>query len=74
MLKALGGPYGHTGVRFIPTGGVNATNMASYLELPFVAAVGGSWMVEKKLIAAKDFCQIEQLARAAVAAAQKTIR
>jgi 2-dehydro-3-deoxyphosphogluconate aldolase/(4S)-4-hydroxy-2-oxoglutarate aldolase len=70
MLKALAGPYGHTGVHFIPTGGINASNMFSYLELPFVAAVGGSWMVEKKLIASKDWSQIEQLTRAALAAAK----
>jgi 2-dehydro-3-deoxyphosphogluconate aldolase/(4S)-4-hydroxy-2-oxoglutarate aldolase len=71
MLKALAGPYGHTGVRFVPTGGINASNMLSYLELPFVAAVGGSWMVEKKLIAAKDWSQIEHLTRAALTAARK---
>jgi 2-dehydro-3-deoxyphosphogluconate aldolase/(4S)-4-hydroxy-2-oxoglutarate aldolase len=71
MLRALGGPYGHTGVRFVPTGGVSPGNMLSYLELPFVVAVGGSWMVEKKLIAAKEWSQIEQLTRAAVAAARR---
>lgn len=70
MIKALEGPYAHTGVRFIPTGGINMTNMRAYLERPSVAAVGGSWMVEKKLIAARDWHQIEQLTRAALAAAQ----
>jgi len=71
MLRALGGPYGHTGVRFVPTGGVSPGNMLSYLELPFVVAVGGSWMVEKKLIAAEEWSQIEQLTRAAVTAARR---
>jgi 2-dehydro-3-deoxyphosphogluconate aldolase/(4S)-4-hydroxy-2-oxoglutarate aldolase len=70
MLKALEGPYGHTGVRFIPTGGINPGNMGSYLQCPSVVAVGGSWMVEKKLIAARDWIQIEQLTRAALAAAR----
>jgi 2-dehydro-3-deoxyphosphogluconate aldolase/(4S)-4-hydroxy-2-oxoglutarate aldolase len=70
MLKALEGPYGHTGVRFIPTGGINAANMRSYLERPSVVAVGGSWMVEKKLIAARDWRRIEELTRAALAVAQ----
>jgi len=70
MLKALEGPYGHTGVRFIPTGGINPGNMGSYLQCPSVIAVGGSWMVEKKLVAARDWVQIEQLARAALAAAR----
>ncbi len=71
MLKALAGPYGHTGVRFVPTGGVNAVNMRSYLELPFVSAVGGSWMVEKKLVASQNWSEIEQLTRAALSAARE---
>ncbi len=66
MLKALEGPYGATGVRFIPTGGINADNMLSYLERPSVVAVGGSWMVDKKLIAAQDWHRIEQLTCAAL--------
>jgi 2-dehydro-3-deoxyphosphogluconate aldolase/(4S)-4-hydroxy-2-oxoglutarate aldolase len=70
MLKALEGPYGHTGVRFIPTGGINAANMRSYLERPSVVAVGGSWMVEKKLIVARDWRRIEELTRAALAVVQ----
>lgn len=73
MLKALEGPYGHTGVRFVPTGGINLGNMPAYLQRPSVVAVGGSWMVEKKLIAAGDWRQIEQLTHAAVVAAAVTI-
>ncbi len=68
-IKALGGAFGHTGVRFVPTGGIDAKNLREYLALPIVAAVGGSWMVEKALIAAKNWKQIEDLAREAVAAA-----
>lgn len=71
MLKALAGPYGHTGVSFVPTGGINAANMLSYLELPFVSAVGGSWMVEKKLLASENWSQIEQLTSTALAAAKR---
>jgi 2-dehydro-3-deoxyphosphogluconate aldolase/(4S)-4-hydroxy-2-oxoglutarate aldolase len=73
MIKALEGPYGHTGVRFIPTGGIHAANLLSYLERPSVVAVGGSWMVERKLIQAGDWSQIEHLTRAAVTAA-RTLR
>jgi len=51
MLKALGGPFAHTGVKFVPTGGITAATLASYLALPTVAAVGGSWMAERDLIA-----------------------
>lgn len=69
MLKALEGPYSHTGVKFLPTGGIGLDNMGSYLERPSVAAIGGSWIVEKKLIAAKDWKTIEQLTRDALALA-----
>ena len=69
LLKAFAGPYGHTGVKFIPLGGINATNMADYLALPIVAAVGGSWLVDKKLVAAKDWLVITKLAQEAVAIA-----
>lgn len=70
MLKALEGPYGHTGVQFVPTGGVSAANLKSYLALKTVAAVGGSWFVDKKLIAAHDWKTINQLTRETLAAAR----
>jgi 2-dehydro-3-deoxyphosphogluconate aldolase/(4S)-4-hydroxy-2-oxoglutarate aldolase len=70
MLKALEGPYAHTGVQFMPTGGINLTNLKGYLAIPSVAAIGGSWFVEKKLIAARDWKSINQLTREALAAAQ----
>ena len=66
MLKALEGPYAHTGVQFLPTGGIDLSNMRGYLERPSVAAVGGSWMVERKLIAAKDWATIARLTRNAL--------
>ncbi len=61
MLKALAGPYAHTGIKFIPLGGVNAANAREYLALPIVAAIGGSWMVERKLIAEKNWSTIRAL-------------
>ena len=51
MLKALAGPFAHTGVQFVPTGGITAATLPAYLALPQVAAVGGSWMAERDLIA-----------------------
>lgn len=69
MLKSLAGPYAHTGVKFIPTGGVTSQNMASYLKLPVVAAVGGSWMVDKALVNAGKWNEITRLARSALEAA-----
>jgi 2-dehydro-3-deoxyphosphogluconate aldolase/(4S)-4-hydroxy-2-oxoglutarate aldolase len=50
---------------FVPTGGVTRENAAEYLAVPAIAAVGGSWMVPGALVAARDWAQIGQLARAA---------
>ena len=61
MLKALAGPYAHTGIKFIPLGGVNADNAHAYLALPIVAAIGGSWMVERNLIAEKNWSAVRTL-------------
>ena len=47
MIKALSGPYAHTGVRFMPTGGVTIDNLESYLSLKTVAAVGGTWVAKR---------------------------
>lgn len=69
MLKALAGPYAHTGVKFIPTGGVSSGNLASYLKLPVVAAIGGSWMVDKQLVNDGNWTEITRLTREALAAA-----
>ena len=72
MLKALAGPFGHTGVKFIPTGGVTAANLPSYLAVPQVAAVGGSWMAERKLVADKAWDKITALTAEAMKIAQQT--
>jgi 2-dehydro-3-deoxyphosphogluconate aldolase/(4S)-4-hydroxy-2-oxoglutarate aldolase len=69
MLKTLEGPYAHTGVKFLPTGGIGLGNMKAYLERPSVAAIGGSWMVEKTLLAAGDWGAIERLTRETLALA-----
>ncbi len=66
MLKALAGPYAHTGIKFIPLGGVNAGNAREYLTLSIVAAIGGSWMVERKLIAEKNWTTVSTLTTGAV--------
>jgi 2-dehydro-3-deoxyphosphogluconate aldolase/(4S)-4-hydroxy-2-oxoglutarate aldolase len=69
MLKALAGPYAHTGVKFIPTGGVSSGNLAEYLKLPVVAAIGGSWMVDKQLVNDGKWAEITRITREALAAA-----
>jgi len=58
-LKALSAPF--PAMKFIPMGGVSAANMADYLRLPFVHAIGGSWTVNKKLIAEGKFAEITKL-------------
>lgn len=65
-LKSLNGPYGFLGVRYIPLGGLKATNMASWLERPEVLALGGSWIAPKALIDAGDWAAIGSNAREAV--------
>ncbi len=66
MLKSLAGPYAHTGVKFTPTGGINAANLTDYLRLPEVAAIGGSWMVDKALVENGKWNEISQRTAAAL--------
>lgn len=66
MLKALAGPFAHTGVKFLPTGGIDQLNAAEYLALPIVAAVGGSWMVAPKLIRDQNWAEITRLCKDAI--------
>jgi 2-dehydro-3-deoxyphosphogluconate aldolase/(4S)-4-hydroxy-2-oxoglutarate aldolase len=64
-LKALAGPFADS--RFCPTGGITPTSAASWLELPNVLCVGGSWLAPRDLQAARDWARIEALARNAAA-------
>jgi 2-dehydro-3-deoxyphosphogluconate aldolase/(4S)-4-hydroxy-2-oxoglutarate aldolase len=48
MVEALSAPYKHTGLRFMPTGGLNLANLESYLRLETVAAAGGTWIAKKQ--------------------------
>lgn len=63
MLKALASPI--SAVKFCPTGGVTLETAPQYLALPNVVCVGGSWITPPKLIAAKDWAAITDLAREA---------
>lgn len=47
-MKSFGAVF--PGLRFVPTGGVSAANLADYLAVPQIAACGGSWMVTKSLV------------------------
>jgi 2-dehydro-3-deoxyphosphogluconate aldolase/(4S)-4-hydroxy-2-oxoglutarate aldolase len=64
-LKAVSAPYGQ--VRFIPTGGISPANVLEYLAFDRVLACGGSWMVQKDLIAAGKYDGITSLVKDAVA-------
>ena len=64
FIKAIAAPY--TTVKFIPTGGINATNIAKYLAFEKIIACGGSWMVTAQLIDSGNFDEITRLCREAV--------
>ena len=66
MLKALSGPYAHTGIRFMPTGGVNLQNLGQYLSLPTVSAVGGTWLAKSADIAAGNWDVITATSKEAI--------
>lgn len=63
-IKAMAAPY--VNMRFMPTGGINAKNLNSYLDFPKIIACGGSWMVSDALINAGEFDKIRELTREAV--------
>lgn len=60
MIKALSAPY--RGIKFMPTGGISAKNLADYLSCDKVAACGGSWMVKADLIKEGRFEEVKALA------------
>ncbi len=66
-IKSLSAPFG--GMRFVPTGGVSASNLSDYLSLGCVPAVGGSWMVPVDAIREGAYDRVRQLCRDAVGAA-----
>ena len=65
MIKAISAPY--TMMKFMPTGGINTTNVRDYLACDKILACGGSWMVKGDLINAGDFARIEELTKEAAA-------
>ncbi len=64
-IKALAAPY--TSVRFMPTGGISAKNLADYLGFKKIVACGGSWMVKGDLVVAGEFDKIKEMTAEAVA-------
>lgn len=66
MLKNISAPFLHTGIGFNPTGGVTLDNMADWLAMPQVRAVGGTWIAAQRHIAEGQWQTITDNARAAV--------
>ena len=58
-MKNLSAPF--VGVKFLPTGGVNASNIKEYIDAPFIHAVGGSWVCPKADINAGNWDKITAL-------------
>lgn len=64
MIKAMAGPY--VNMKFMPTGGINVSNLNSYLDFSKIIACGGSWMVKDELIKTGSFDKITELTRQAI--------
>ena len=59
MIKAMAAPY--AGLKFMPTGGINAKNLEEYLSCDKIICCGGSWMVKGDLVKAGEFDKIQEL-------------
>lgn len=63
-LRSMAAPFAHLGVQFVPLGGIDEHNAASYLGDPLVPAIGGSWLAPQNLIQQRDWEAITARARA----------
>ena len=70
-LKSLNSPYSYLGLQYIPLGGLNEENVVTWLEQPFILAIGGSWIAAKSLIRDKSWDQITRNAERAAAVLNK---
>ena len=59
MIKAMAAPY--VGIKFMPTGGINAKNLEDYLSFDKIICCGGSWMVKGELVKNGEFDKIRDL-------------
>ena len=64
MIKAMAAPY--VGIKFMPTGGINAKNLEDYLSFDKIICCGGSWMVKGELVNNGEFDKIRELTEEAV--------
>ena len=71
MIKNFLGAFRFTGVKFMPTGGVNLANVGDYLAVPEIICCGGTWLVPKDALTSGDFAKIESLAKDAAELVKK---
>jgi len=69
-LKYMAAPFMHLGLRFIPLGGLDLTNLEKYLREPLIQAVGGSWLAPRELIQQQAWQRITDNALQATQVAQ----
>ncbi|HOK77240.1 MAG TPA: bifunctional 4-hydroxy-2-oxoglutarate aldolase/2-dehydro-3-deoxy-phosphogluconate aldolase [Verrucomicrobiota bacterium] len=60
MIQAIYAPYQHSGLRFVPTGGINLDNLEAYFRCKAVAGVGGTWIARKEDISSGNWLAIKQ--------------
>ncbi len=72
LISALSAAYKHTGVRFMPTGGVSPANLADYIKIKTVAAVGGTWIAKPEDMANNRWDEIAQRCRDVLKIVAKT--
>lgn len=58
-LKGVGAVYSHTGVKFMPLGGVSINNVLEYLKQPNVFACGGSWLCSRDILKEKKWTEMK---------------
>ncbi|SPT75786.1 bifunctional 4-hydroxy-2-oxoglutarate aldolase/2-dehydro-3-deoxy-phosphogluconate aldolase [Arcanobacterium haemolyticum] len=72
VIKAFAAPFPQ--LKFLPTGGISEKNAAEWLSQPFIAAIGGSWMVTTKLVDNGEFDTITELSAQAMSIAKEATR
>ena len=72
VLNAIAGPFRHTGVRFMPSGGVTPENLAAYLSSDVVSCAGGTWLAKAEDLAKGNWNAITERSQAAVAIWRQT--
>ena len=66
MIQSLIAPYKHLGIKFMPTGGITTDNVADYLKIKEIVAVGGTWLGKASDIESGNFDAIRNAVKAAV--------